>query len=123
MRSTIRYSEISKAATCLDKMKPIEVQLTQLQANYFKRHLEMMCRVPRLRGMRAFLDSVKFNVLQLIILLRCPRILELGLFYDIDRDTMNRVTFAAHDQGVLVTFLPRKSSEPATAANDPKGMG
>jgi len=121
MSAIIRYPEIGNAAAHIDKGKPIEVLLTQLQARYFKRHLEMMCKVQKLKGMPAFLDSLKFGALQAAILFRCPRILELGFYYDIDRDTLKRILFRDHDQHVVVTFVPREIVS-NSAANDPNTL-
>jgi len=89
------------------------------QAAYFQRHLKMMCEVPKLSGVKALLVSVKFNALQLTVLIRCPRILELGYFFDIHADTMKRVIFQPQvDEGVIVTFTPRGTPDRG-AANDP----
>lgn len=106
-RDVVAYSDISKAVVAVDRSRPVKVLLTRTQAQYFRRHLLMMCAARRRATNSDRFESLRFHVLQWKILFRFPRLLELGFFYEIDDGTLDRVNFDDVPDGVLVTFLPK----------------
>jgi hypothetical protein len=103
----IGYSAISEAARELEKSKSHRVLLSRAQAEYFRRHLMMMCGMRRRASNTPRFEGIRFHILQLTILLRFPRLLELAYFYDIDDATTERVRFEEVAEGTMVTFLPK----------------
>ena len=103
--NVVDYSDISAYARHVDKSLPIRLRLSRLQAWVLRRYVGMLADFRR-GGPPTLGHAIKFAYVWGLIFVLCPKLADVGSYFRMSADILERITFQQDGKGVLVTLNP-----------------